>query len=1104
MTEQFIHSFTSNRLTISFLNSGDIYRIQHGDILINQILSNSLDGSLQNIYLRIFEEDGNISATPLLGVHSNSTFSIGVNKAKWTGNVAHVDYEVIFHLHQSTWFWEVNLTGETKQADLIYGQDLGLANQGAVQANEAYVSQYIDYQVFTNPQQGHVISARQNQPQAGQHPYLQQGALGKTIGYSTDGFQFFGLSYKTTNQPEALTQQQIANQIYQYEFAYTALQSETFLLNGEQQFVFYGHFQPNHPEAVTQQEFVDEIQLAWQEMSKQETNYETKPTLTWSDAFAEPLQADSMTAKEITDYFPERKLEEYQDGQLLSFFTNTYEHVVLKEKEQLLERPHGHILLNGNNEKVRDDVFTSTSYMYGIFNSQVSAGNVEFNKWMTNSRNPLNRLKTAGQRLYIKLNEQYQLLTMPSLFEIGFNYTRWYYKTAEDLIIVTNFTMLDQKQVQLQVESKSGKAYPYILTQQITEPFLSTMQTEDSFAYFEKKQKDESVYPDLHFQLMITGSDVTFQDERLLVSNVQSKEASLLVAELTATSQFTVTIQGDVRKPVSSLKVMDFAQETERYRKFYQQLLRGFHLEIDGSKQPAMEKLNTLAWWYTHNMLVHFSNPHGLEQYGGAAWGTRDVNQGPLEYFMSTGNYQIVRDIIQSVYSHQYQDKGNWPQWFMFDQYTSTQQEESHGDVIVWPLKVIGDYLEATGDTSILEEKLAYMDHTEKHFTTEQYSLWHHIEKQIEYMEQNFLHGTYLPAYDDGDWDDTLQPANPAFKTNMVSSWTTALLYQSLTKMAKISKKHGYTQTAKWEKLAQSIQQDVKTYMLDDKVMPGFIYMEDTAHAEKILHPSDQRTGIQYRLLPMQRAIISELFTKEQAEDHYQLIRNKLYFPDGVRLMSQPAPYNGGVSTHFKRAEQASNFGREIGLQYVHAHIRFIEAMAKLGKPNEVWQGLAVINPVGIKDVVANAELRQSNAYFSSSDGKFATRYQAAKEFEKLRTGKATVKGGWRIYSSGPGIYMNQLISNALGIREVQDHIIIDPVLEAELNGLQFDFHCLNKPVTFVYHQTEVERKVVVNGQDIQTVTLNNPYRMGGFQLDKEDVAALLTDSQTNRIDIYM
>src|SRR5690606_11461681 len=196
-------------------------------------------------------------------------------------------------------------------------------------------------------------------------------------------------------------------------------------------------------------------------------------------------------------------------------------------------------------------------------------------------------------------------------------------------------------------------------------------------------------------------------------------------------------------------------------------------------------------------------------------------------------------------------------------------------------------------------------------------------------------------------------------------------------------------------------------YMEPANIIPGFLYMENADQPEKMLHPEDTKTGIQYRLLPMTRSMISELLTPEQAENHYQLIQETFFCPDGVRLMNRPANYQGGVSTHFKRAEQASNFGREVGLQYVHAHIRYIQSMAKLGHADEVWNGLEVINPIQIQNAVPNAEIRQSNTYFSSSDGKFNTRYEAQEEFSKLKDGSVPVKGGWRIYSSGPGIYMN-------------------------------------------------------------------------------------------------
>ena len=108
-----------------------------------------------------------------------------------------------------------------------------------------------------------------------------------------------------------------------------------------------------------------------------------------------------------------------------------------------------------------------------------------------------------------------------------------------------------------------------------------------------------------------------------------------------------------------------------------------------------------------------------------------------------------------------------------------------------------------------------------------------------------------------------------------------------------------------------------------------------------MLHPSDDKTGIAYRLLPMTRSMIGELLDAEAGGIALPPDQGELYCPDGVRLMDRPAGLRGRRQHRFKRAEQAANFGREIGLQYVHAHIRFIEAMAKLGKRDEVWKGLA-------------------------------------------------------------------------------------------------------------------------------------------------------------------
>lgn len=1111
MSNQLIQ-IEAGKLQFSFLPSGDLYQISSKEILINQILSNQIDGSLNNLYLRKHEENGKISFTPLLGTHSNSTMHVAKSMITWKGIFDSIHYEVTFRLSQKgIWFWEINVEGSNAVVDVIYGQDIGLANIHAVRSNEAYTSQYIDHSVYEDNNYGFVICSRQNQPQENQFPYLQQGCLTHAVGYSTDGFQFFDLSYKATNQPKILSEASLQNCIYQYEFGYSALQSKKVKVNGTQRFVFYGVYKENHPKAITGLEFGKEIVEAWNEVNKIEDQpFHTAKQIQLSQKIKEPLPTLDLSTEEINKYFPNRILEEKDHHTLYSFFTNTYEHVVLKSKEMIVERPHGHILMDGYNDHIRDDVLTTTTFMYGIFNSQIAIGNISMNKMMSNARNALNVLKTSGQRIYVEIDGIYHLLTMPSLYEMGLNYARWFYKTEEELFIITTFTCVDSKQIQLQLHTESGKSYRYIVTNQIT---MNNNEYEVPFDYevdqntisFKASSSSNSAntYPNLSYRLQLTGTEVSVRDEQWLAPNAESLSASLLVLSLAPTSNWKMMIQGNLVNQHEPFIEKDAQIEIEKYRDYYQNVMRNFHLNLPGDDTNSIEKFNAIAYWYTHNMLVHFSTPHGLEQYGGAAWGTRDVSQGPVEYFMATQNYETVRTIILKIYAHQYEDKGNWPQWFMFDGYTSIQQADSHGDIIVWPLKVVADYLEATHDYGLLEEQIVYTVRETFGFTEKKETLLQHIKKQLAYMKSHFLHDTYLPSYDDGDWDDTLQPANQQLKKYMVSSWTVALTYQALSKLTNSLSESHKAEAETTKTFAMRMQEDFNHYIMSKDIIPGFIYMEDPSHIAFMLHPDDEKTGIDYRLLPMQRGIISELFSPQQALEHYHLIKDKLSFPDGVRLMNRPANYQGGVSTNFKRAEQASNFGREIGLQYVHAHIRFVEAMAKLGYSEETWHGLSVINPITIQDVVPNAEVRQSNAYFSSSDGKFQTRYEAQEHFNKLKDGSVPVKGGWRIYSSGPGIYMNQLISNTLGVRQVDGNLVLDPVLPKELDGLEFTFTFMGYNTTFVYHLNKKNKAVVINGVNPEIDFMTNPYRSGGFIIESDQLNHLM-NKEDNKIEIFL
>jgi cellobiose phosphorylase len=276
----------------------------------------------------------------------------------------------------------------------------------------------------------------------------------------------------------------------------------------------------------------------------------------------------------------------------------------------------------------------------------------------------------------------------------------------------------------------------------------------------------------------------------------------------------------------------------------------------------------------------------------------------------------------------------------------------------------------------------------------------------------------------------------------MVSSWTVALLFHQLKRYAEVlhrAKQDG--EAERLARLAEDMRRDFNRHLIVDGTVAGYaIFKDGQDRPELLLHPSDKRTGLSYSLLPMKRAIISGLFTPEQAEHHLKLIREHLLFPDGARLMDRPVTYRGGPERIFRRAESAANFGREIGLMYTHAHLRYGEAMATLGQADALWDALLKANPIAVTDVLRQASPRQRNAYFSSSDAAFPDRYQASAEWERVKRGEIAVDGGWRIYSSGPGLYTNMLVRLAFGRRRYFGERIASPLLPSRLKGAKLTF----------------------------------------------------------------
>lgn len=1108
-------TFVSGDTRYVFFPGGDVKEFTHRHDMINQFVGTPMEGSANNIYLRV--QDGEeVRVYPLLGYASESKVSAAEEGLIYEGCVLGIRYKVVFTFKEdSIWFWHVELYGNGQNVQLVYGQDVGVGDRGGIRTNELYLSQYLDH--FIDERDGsYTVCSRQNQSQGGCFPYLQQGCLDQRLaGYCTDAMDFYGKEYRKTQRIEALYREPPKKK-YQYELSYIGLWTDWLSLDQTVQATFYGMFIGHMEQAVKGPLSMEKIRSAYEAVDWDA--FEGKPVqmVRRSPLFGGAYASPEMTEEEINVWFPERLMEEREGEALLSFFKPDHTHVVFQKKELLVERPHGNIITSlPEDQRIRRDLMTSTNFMYGLFHAQTAIGNTDSNRLLSANRGLLNIQKYTGQRLWVKLGDTYQVLTLPAAYEAALNYSRWYYKIQEDMVIVDAVALAHTPRMMLNVRSVSGKTYEFLITSQLSMgngEFNEDMNVEVSGSRVVVTPREGAAILN-YYQLAYAfefPEDAVISDDAVFYEDHKTRNGTLLTAMVSASS-FSLTMSGTLDgqwhedpEAVGQGAAKDRAelwkelpqQELGKYLVFYEGFRRGFHLSVtEGTAAETMvrplEKLNILATWYLHNAFVHFHAPRGLEQCSGAAWGTRDVCQGPMELFLATGHFRLARETLLAVYSHQNVDTKEWPQWFMFDQYPY-MAGDCHGDVVFWPLKCLGDYLEYTGDTSILDEEVPFR-HTDGSVAKSE-SLLAHVKLALEAVGERFLGDSALISYAGGDWDDTLQPADPRMKERLISAWTQALAYQSLGSLAAGMKKaQDPTHLAcakELEGIVDDIKRDFEKYLIKDGVIAGFAYREEDGSFSYMLHPSDNKTGIHYRLLPLTRSIISHLADEDQAKKNIAVIEEHLTFPDGVRLMDRPAGYDGGVSRFFQRAEQAANVGREISLQYVHAHIRYIEAMSVYGDGARAFEGLMKIVPINIRDTVANAKLRQSNVYFSSSEGDFADRYEYAREFDRLKDGSVEVKGGWRIYSSGPGIFLVRLLGNMLGLRDKTAVLELDPVLPRELTGLVLTYAIGGQPVRLCYHvgaKGAGVEKIVCNGQELTfTYTYTaNPYRAGGAVIDK-------------------
>ncbi|MGP9537141.1 cellobiose phosphorylase [Brachybacterium sp. AOP43-C2-M15] len=832
-------------------------------------------------------------------------------------------------------------------------------------------------------------------------------------------------------------------------------------------------------------------------------------------AAARPLSVRPPSADEVERCAgsPLRLVErEARDGRLLSAFGDRG-HLVTAAKEHRVLRPHGHIQQAHARAAADVDVVASTVWMRGVFCSQLTLGHASADPLTTVRRSYLGLERTGGVHLLLRTADgAWSRLSTPSLWRAVDAESEWLYLTDAGAVRVRSHVVLGAgAELGIELEgSPAGTA---------TTDLLLVVGSESE---------------ELALHVTADGCPVEVGDDAALFSDGTPHGTGLRTARLCLTQAGRVrllhqdAVQGAqeaargaaARTPPAPEAALassapSAAQPSPVPAAYTPRLpaLRGGGDEV----RAVGELLGRLA----QNASVHFRSPRGLEQYTGGAWGTRDVCQGPVGLLLATDEPAVLRGTLLAVLGAQQED-GTWPQWFDYlPGHAGPGLRDSHGDVVYWPLLALGEYLAVTGDHDLLDAVAPWVGQDAMGEPT---SVLDHLERALDHIAAQRTEDPRLPAYGHGDWNDSLQPARPELAEHMCSTWTTELEIKALIVLADGLEADGRAADGRVEArqerdgravgpqeadgsaerghraqrrgrgaalatrcrdLAAGAEEALRDHLLVDGELTGYAILEQ-GRVEHLIHPTDTTTGVRHGSLQMIHALADELLEPAEARHHLELLREHLAGPTGLYLFDRPIGYHGGEMRVFQRAEAATFWGREVGLMYMHAHLRWIEALTHLGEGELAWTELLKAVPIGLTERVRGARARQADCYYSSSDAVFPDRFVAAENASALYEGSTGFEGGWRVYSSGPGLLLRIIVEDVLGVRRRGERLEIDPVLPAALDGLEAEVPYDGGLLTVRFRRGESGcgvREVRADGAVLEGAPLTARYREAGLAL---------------------
>ncbi|AKN32806.1 NdvB [Clostridium carboxidivorans P7] len=451
-------------------------------------------------------------------------------------------------------------------------------------------------------------------------------------------------------------------------------------------------------------------------------------------------------------------------------------------------------------------------------------------------------------------------------------------------------------------------------------------------------------------------------------------------------------------------------EELNKAKEYWNKLLNTIQVRTPDKSMDIM-----LNGWLMYQIIsCRFWARTAFYQSGGA-YGFRDQLQDVMA--VNYVDNSIPREHIIYSASKQYLE-GDVQHWWhpVVDSGIRTR----FSDDLLWLPYVTTDYIQNTGDYSILDEEAGYLeDEPLKEGEDERYniakishkkgSIYEHCIKAI---EKGLNFGPHnIPLMGSGDWNDGMSTVGNKGKGESV--WLGWFLYSILDKFIPLCEyKSDFEKVSRYNELKEFIKENLEKNAWDGSWYRR-AYFDDGTPLGSIKNDECQIDS-----LSQSWAVISGAGKESRIKEAMNALEKNLIKEDkGIALLLTPAFDRSSLEPGYIKGYVPGV--RENGGQYTHGAIWIILALTKMGYNNKAWKLFNMINPINHSESYLECQTYKVEPYVMTAD--------------VYAVDPHVGRGGWSWYTGAAGWMYRAGIEGILGLKfRKGDGFTVEPCIPDE------------------------------------------------------------------------